>query len=590
MRRKQLIALVALLGLAIVPIRASAADTTTTAAPVRLAALAPRVPDGATRARRAADADQPLTVTVVLQPSHTDELDALLHDLYDPASPRYGQWLATGEFAQRFGPTRPRSTRVTSWLHDQGLTDTRSWAWPYARAATRRRSAARSACRSRSSGSPEGDHGYVASAAPLVPSAVADDITTIVGLSHAVPAAQLARPLAASGTCSPAGPSCLAQAVRSAPRRERHRGQRRPRARRRGTSPATTSGPPTRSAASTTSTTCSPRASPAREERSRCSSSGGVARPTPTATSGASACTTGEGQAHRRRRDSDADRHARSRDRHPRSGDAGAGRDDRLVRSTEHHDRRVQRVQPIVTDNSAQVISTSWGKCEALLPRRAERRRRSSTRCTRCSNKQPRRDRACSPRAATPAPKTATTAPPLRRARRLQVDNPADDPFVTGVGGTALEEPGVEPVWNDCEGQVGDACAVAGQDAGGRRPVDDLQAAEVAAGRGERDVPDVSRRPRHLGQRRRRRDVLRLRPQPDRVRLDRGRRHEHRGADDGRHRRRHRAGLQGRAGRQLRAQARRARGEARVRHRAHRRHHRHQLEHASRSRIPATTT
>ncbi|MDQ1479800.1 MAG: hypothetical protein QOI44_661, partial [Actinomycetota bacterium] len=41
----------------------------------------------------------------------------------------------------------------------------------------------------------------------------------------------------------------------------------------------------------------------------------------------------------------------------------------------------------------------------------------------------------------------------------LQVDNPADDPFVTGVGGTSLGAPGVEPVWNDCEGETGTTCA-----------------------------------------------------------------------------------------------------------------------------------
>ena len=54
-------------------------------------------------------ADQPLELTVVLQPSHTDELASLIRDLYDPTSPRYEQWLATGEFARRFGPSPSRS-------------------------------------------------------------------------------------------------------------------------------------------------------------------------------------------------------------------------------------------------------------------------------------------------------------------------------------------------------------------------------------------------------------------------------------------------------------------------------------------------
>src|SRR5207245_11199124 len=58
----------------------------------------------------------------------------------------------------------------------------------------------------------------------------------------------------------------------------------------------------------------------------------------------------------------------------------------------------------------------------------------------------------------------ATTTPP---SDTLQVDNPADDPSVTGVGGTSLEQPGLETVWNDCEGLTGSSCAVSGQKAGG---------------------------------------------------------------------------------------------------------------------------
>ena len=91
----------------------------------------------------------------------------------------------------------------------------------------------------------------------------------------------------------------------------------------------------------------------------------------------------------------------------------------------------------------------------------------------------------------------------------LQVDSPANDPFVTGVGGTAIEEPGVEPVWNDCGGLVGRLVRGRRQPGRGRRPVDDLQAAEVAAARVERDVFELPAGARHLRQRRGRRDVLR---------------------------------------------------------------------------------
>ena len=46
----------------------------------------------------------------------------------------------------------------------------------------------------------------------------------------------------------------------------------------------------------------------------------------------------GEDQAHRRRRGPRRERNARGRDRHPGGGDPGAGRDDRVVRSTEQRD------------------------------------------------------------------------------------------------------------------------------------------------------------------------------------------------------------------------------------------------------------
>ena len=66
----------------------------------RTAARRRRRRRGSRRSRRASRPARPgsaqlpasdrLTITVVLRPSHTDQLDALLRDLYDPASPRYG--------------------------------------------------------------------------------------------------------------------------------------------------------------------------------------------------------------------------------------------------------------------------------------------------------------------------------------------------------------------------------------------------------------------------------------------------------------------------------------------------------------------
>ena len=100
---------------------AAATTTTTPTAGVRMAALAPRVPLGATDLG-AVPATSDVTITVALHPTHADQLDALLSDLYDPSSPRYGQWLTTGEFDSRFGPDPAQVAQVTAWLTSKGLT------------------------------------------------------------------------------------------------------------------------------------------------------------------------------------------------------------------------------------------------------------------------------------------------------------------------------------------------------------------------------------------------------------------------------------------------------------------------------------
>ena len=101
----------------------SRSDSTATAPAVRLATAGSRVPAGAARLGPL-PSDRQLTMSVILRPSHTAELTALLHDLYDPSSPRYEQWLATGEFNREFGPSADEVAAVTSWLHSKGLSDT----------------------------------------------------------------------------------------------------------------------------------------------------------------------------------------------------------------------------------------------------------------------------------------------------------------------------------------------------------------------------------------------------------------------------------------------------------------------------------
>ena len=190
MRRTHAIAAVALLGLLVAPVSAFATSNPagalgTGGSSVRLTTLAPRVPAGAARVG-SLPASQPITLTIVLRPSHTDRLATLLRDLYDPASPRYQQWLPKGEFARDFGPSTQQIDAVTSWLHQQGLRDTTVQGMAvHARgtAGAVARALGVSFSKYRLHGAATG---YVASAAPLVPRALAGDITSIVGLSDTV--------------------------------------------------------------------------------------------------------------------------------------------------------------------------------------------------------------------------------------------------------------------------------------------------------------------------------------------------------------------------------------------------------------------
>lgn len=97
---------------------------TASAAPYPHAGVSPAALDiGKTSA---VAANEPISVTVSLQLSHAGELEPLLESIYTRGSPQYHQFLATGEFAQRFGPSAATVAAVTAHLEAAGLTVTRS--------------------------------------------------------------------------------------------------------------------------------------------------------------------------------------------------------------------------------------------------------------------------------------------------------------------------------------------------------------------------------------------------------------------------------------------------------------------------------
>ena len=68
-----------------------------------------------------APSDQLLTMRIDLNPSHRDELEALLAAQQDPSSPSYHQWLRTGEFDRRFGPDSATRAAIAQWLKERGF-------------------------------------------------------------------------------------------------------------------------------------------------------------------------------------------------------------------------------------------------------------------------------------------------------------------------------------------------------------------------------------------------------------------------------------------------------------------------------------
>ncbi|MDQ1427353.1 MAG: hypothetical protein QOK39_829, partial [Acidimicrobiaceae bacterium] len=100
--------------------RAAAAPTGPGATGTSAVGTAPALPAKAV-VLGALAADDPLQLTVVLQPRDPAGLAALARSVGTPGSPDYRKFLAPGEFAQRFGPTDATIAALQATLTDLGL-------------------------------------------------------------------------------------------------------------------------------------------------------------------------------------------------------------------------------------------------------------------------------------------------------------------------------------------------------------------------------------------------------------------------------------------------------------------------------------
>ncbi len=79
--------------------------------------------DGARVVERLSPA-KPLHMTLALPLRNEADLEQLLQDLYDPASPRYGSYLTSEEFTARFGPTPDDYRKLIDFAEARGMTVT----------------------------------------------------------------------------------------------------------------------------------------------------------------------------------------------------------------------------------------------------------------------------------------------------------------------------------------------------------------------------------------------------------------------------------------------------------------------------------
>jgi subtilase family serine protease len=70
---------------------------------------------------QAADSNQSLQLSIGLRLRHSDELNNLLRNIYDPQSPYFHHFLTPDQFKQLFAPTPDQVSQVAAFLRSQGL-------------------------------------------------------------------------------------------------------------------------------------------------------------------------------------------------------------------------------------------------------------------------------------------------------------------------------------------------------------------------------------------------------------------------------------------------------------------------------------
>ena len=390
-----------------------------------------------------------LPLTIALAPSDPAQITALLHDLYDPSSPRFHRWLSSGQFVARFGPAPAVRTAMTGWLRQAGATGVHVAGFAvHANLTAARLSSALGTSLERYQ-LPSGQVGYRAQRAPLLPANIANDVQAIIGLDTLSPPLKPLRHPAAqkrSRTRAAVTPNAQIDGLTACNAAQQKANQGYYLFNEIGAAygiGSLLSNGQNGHGQTIGVYELSPHSA---SDVSAYQSCFGLTNPVTTvAVDGGGTVSAG--------------------------GTEEANVDIEQVATQAPAANIVSYEGPnssagaydiwhtIVTADAAQVISTSWGQCEpsaaasgsiasfTTLFQQAAAQGQTILAATGDSGSED-----C-------YPQTGSTA--------QQVDYPASDPWVTAVGGTSLLGPGDEVTWNDCQGASSTSCADSGGGAGG---------------------------------------------------------------------------------------------------------------------------
>ena len=378
-----------------------------------------------------------LTLHVVLTPQDPTALAGFINELYDPST-EYHQFLAPGQFGPEFGATQSTIQSVSSALTSLGLTPGQATpndlTIPVSTTVAKAETALNVQIDNYSV--PGGRTAYGNTAAPEVPVSVAGDITNILGLSNVAQASSsVGQVTLSSSGSSPAPPPCRPQAARRRVPPPRIRVMRLPTSlrTRTGLIPAPTRTgdwePERRSRSPNLNRSNHPTSPPMRPV------TGSAPTVNTTNVDGGPGTGYGAGEA--------------SDDIEDLAGLAPDATIDVYQAPNTSLDDLYDVYNTIATNDTAQVVSSSWGQCEAIGGASFD------------ESEEPIFEQMATQGQTMVVASGDTGSSECYRKNssgELDVSDASSDPYVTGVGGTQLTSfgpPPSETVWNDQYGAGG---------------------------------------------------------------------------------------------------------------------------------------